>query len=106
MIDRNLSDSYDLLRRARVLIEHNKHDSEHAVWLADFKNLPGAKLPKTAVRILRDPHRRLRGIGQEVVMMLLKKGYLQKVITHAGRNVQLRRNQKGREALQLRSDVE
>ena len=105
-------DPYELLRRARELIKLNVDNPKHAAWLKDYKELPGAKLTKKAVHVLRDPHRRMRGINQDIVDELLKDGYLRTVRqmrTHGGRRPthfkQLRISKKGLAALQLRSDV-
>ncbi len=103
-----MSDPYDLLRRARDFMKEDAQvfDSPIAkAWLRDYQKLPGAKLSKKAVYVLRDPQRRVRGINQDIVEQLLKDGFLQKVSTHAFKYTQWRINKKGREALRLRSDV-
>jgi hypothetical protein len=101
-----MSDPYDLLRRAEVIIREQSGPGRLG-WLADFKKLPGAKLTKKAVRVLRDPHRRMRGINQDVVEQLLEDGYLREVsnVRRHGTFTQIRLSQKGREALRLREDV-
>jgi len=100
-----MSDPYDLLRRARELIKRNEHNSENAAWLKDFKELPGAKLTKRAVHVLRDPHRLMRQNGTETLIeKLIDDSYLKIVFTHAGRCAQTRLSAQGRAALRLREE--
>ncbi len=108
------ADPYDLLRRAEEIIRKSYpqgHGGPRERWLADFKKLPGSKLSKKVVRVLRDPHRRLRA-AQEVVASLIEEGYLMVVRQMRGAPgrvqsyKQVRVSRKGREALRLREDVD
>ena len=114
-----MSDPYDLLRRAKAMLDNPDHNNDKFVrcgvllveqWLADFKKLPGAKLSKKEVRVLQDPRKRMRDINKDIVVKLAEGDYLQKVRqmrSHgSGAFVQLRISKKGHEALRLRSDVD
>lgn len=107
-------DPYEMLRRARGILEKRARQKipEAMAWMQEYKKLAGARLTHKEVRVLRDPHRRMRGMNQDIVAKLLTGGYLQKVrqmrgnaprITHF---TQLRINKKGNEALRLREDVD
>lgn len=109
------ADPYDLLARAAEIIEKSypqAKDGPREQWLRDYKKLPGAKLSRKAVLVLRDPFRRIRQ-NLKTVDKLVEDGFLQKVsmIRNGGtskitRFTQIRVSKLGREALRLRKDVE
>lgn len=101
-----MSDPYDLLRRAKDIIEGHALGGAEKVWLRDYRKLPGAKLPGTKIRMLRNPHRRCEH-NEDIVAGLLDQGYLMEVRNMRRGSVftQVRLSQKGREALRLREDV-
>ena len=104
-----MADPYDLLRRARdIIISANGHEDEIGqAWLKDYKKLPGAKLPKTQVHVLRNPHRRIME-KPTAIENLVESGYLQTIhhISRGRRYDAIRLTKEGREALRLRQDVE
>ena len=104
-----MADPYDLLRRARdIIISANGHEDEIGqAWLKDYKKLPGAKLPKTQVHVLRNPHRRIME-KPAAIEKLIEVGYLQTVhhISKGRLYDAIRLTKEGQEALRLRQDVE
>ncbi len=104
-----MNDPYDLLRRARAIIERNKHNSVEAQWLKDYKALPGAKLNRKQLAVLRNQFRRYNANEgtTNIIDRLLAQGYLTKVehINRRGRYHAIRLSPTGREALRLREDV-
>lgn len=104
-------DPYDLLRRAKAIIEATFPQAKggpREQWLKDFKKLPGAKLSHKAVRTLRNPHRRHVPHTADNIQRLLKQGFLMEVSCIGGPKsqwTQTRLSPKGREALRLREDV-
>ncbi len=98
------TDPYELLRRAKGMLDLRHED--HARWLRDFKLLPGARLRKTQVLVLRNPQRRITE-HEATIQDLLEREYLQ-TINHIGRHgsyTAIRLTRKGREALRLRENV-
>jgi hypothetical protein len=102
-----MADPYELLREARSLIQRYSDDPAHYEWLKDYDKLPGAKLKKTALKVLKHPSLRCKH-NQLIVEHLLKEGYLKKVQMmrgspgHARSYTVVRRSEKGRLALLLR----
>lgn len=110
MTTKTEADPYELLRRAKAIIERNKHRSENAQWLKDFKNLPGAKLNRKQLKVLRNQYRRYNADEEirAITDRLLAQGYLTKVehTNHRGTYYSIRLSRpKGGEALRLREDV-
>lgn len=105
-----MTDPYELLRSARDIIAKRAaaHIPEAVQWMKDYKKLPGAKLSKRDIRILRNPHRRHVPGTQRSVARLRVEGYLVAVSCIGGpesRWTQVRLSPMGREALRLRENV-
>ena len=102
-----MSDAYDLLWEAQQLIA--RHDDDQARdWLRRFRQLPGVRLTRKAVTVLRHGQQRAHRANAELVQQLLETGYLEKIQNmRRGKSFeQTRLSLQGREALRLRMTTE
>jgi len=107
-----VSDPYELLRRAREFFTSKVVDiPEAAQWLKEYDKLPGAELDVRHLRVLKHASLRCKH-SEKIVERLLEERYLKKVSVmrgwpgHASSHIVIRRSEKGRLALLLRSDVD
>lgn len=105
-----MADPYDLLRRARKFFISKIVDIPEAVqWLKEYDELPGTELDANHLRVLKHSSLRCKH-NEKIVGRLLEGRYLKRVSVMRGSpgratsHIVIRRSERGRLALLLRSN--